>query len=130
MLIARSSSAVAPEPPASSTAHHGAQRPAQPLRSPDDRRAATDLDPLAAVDPDLHRAVRDSYRQSMRGGAMQHQAFDDAADLLSARRSDCAPAEARRLVAQMLAYEPACHPPTATADSRHPRQLDSGPSGG
>jgi hypothetical protein len=68
------------------------------------------LDPLAAVDPDLHRAVRDSYRQSMRDGAMQRQAFDIAAELLSARRSDYAPAEARRLVARMLAHEPVVPP--------------------
>lgn len=47
----------------------------------------------------------------MRGGAMQRQAFDGAAELLLARRSDFEPAEARWLVARMLAQEPAVQEP-------------------
>jgi hypothetical protein len=55
---------------------------------------------------DLHRAVRETYRQAISERRAPRKAFDLAAQLLRASQPHVKPVEARRLVAKMLCYEP------------------------
>jgi hypothetical protein len=55
---------------------------------------------------DLHRTVREAYRQAISERRAQREAFDLATQLLRASQPRVKPIEARRLVAKMLCYEP------------------------
>jgi hypothetical protein len=56
--------------------------------------------------PDLHRAVRESYRRAMQQRHTEHDAFDAAMRLVIEQEPQVDRIEARRLVARMLAQEP------------------------
>jgi hypothetical protein len=56
--------------------------------------------------PELHREVRESYRNAMRERRTQESAFDLAIALLRDREPGLDQLEARRVVARMLAQEP------------------------
>lgn len=60
---------------------------------------------MIAIHPDLHIAVRETYRLAMTRSKTQHEAFDRALALFLERRS-LEPGRARRVVAVMLANEP------------------------
>jgi hypothetical protein len=55
---------------------------------------------------DLHRTVRETYRQAISERKAQREAFDLVTQLLRARQPLVKPVEARRLVAKMLCHEP------------------------
>jgi hypothetical protein len=55
---------------------------------------------------DLHRTVRETYRQAISERRPQREAFDLATQLVRVGQPRAEPAEARRLVAKMLCYEP------------------------
>jgi hypothetical protein len=55
---------------------------------------------------DLHRTVRETYRQAISGRRAQREAFNPATQLLRARQPGVKPVEARKLVAKMLCYDP------------------------
>lgn len=52
----------------------------------------------------LHRSVRETYRKAV--ATNPHNAFDLAAELLSACAPWLAPPAARKMVAEMLCWEP------------------------
>lgn len=54
----------------------------------------------------LHRTVRETYRQAISERRAQQEAFDLATQLLRASQPHVKSAEARRLIAKMLCYEP------------------------
>ena len=60
----------------------------------------------ADLNPDLHRDVRNAYRQAMAQHRTNREAFRCATDLLLNQEPDADPARAGRLVAVMLANEP------------------------
>jgi hypothetical protein len=55
---------------------------------------------------DLHRAVRETYRQALAGGRSSREAFDVASGLLSANAPELTQLKARRLAAEMLCWDP------------------------
>jgi hypothetical protein len=54
---------------------------------------------------DLHRTLRETYRQAISERRAQREAFNPATQLLPAREPGVKPVEARRLVAKMLCYD-------------------------
>jgi hypothetical protein len=58
------------------------------------------------ADRNLHRNVREAYRQAMEQYRTQREAFQSVVDLVLERRSSADPASAGRAVAVMLANEP------------------------
>jgi hypothetical protein len=61
---------------------------------------------LGRVRPELHRAVRDTYRDAMHGRHTQREAFDAALHLLLAHTDGATGDDARRLLARLLTQEP------------------------
>jgi hypothetical protein len=60
----------------------------------------------AGLNPNLHRSVRDAYREAMAQHRTEREAFHCAIDLLLDQEPDADPARAGRVVAVMLANEP------------------------
>jgi hypothetical protein len=55
---------------------------------------------------DLHRTVRETYRQAISERSAQREAFELATQLVRALQPRVKPFKARRLVAKMLCYKP------------------------
>jgi hypothetical protein len=70
------------------------------------RAAPPRYTPLENADPQLHRAIWNTYRHAMQYGHTQRDAFGAALDVLVADAGWLPDHEARRLVARMLTQEP------------------------
>lgn len=62
--------------------------------------------PAWTAQPELHQAVREAFRHSLQHVAYQRQAFEHATEFLRRHEPRLPPAEARLIVARMLATEP------------------------